>query len=173
MTEAEADDYEAWKTQRDLVAVRARKQFHEEQLTLANAVGGVANKLGLKIRVSYDGADYRIDAGMLQTGACRATCTLDEELLLTAAGADRAEIVIREMENLQRLVFDETAKKMGELDARGRVYALDKDDKDTLYEMLRDAEDRLHARFVYADPELDLTREKRERYRALAGKLFR
>lgn len=173
MTEDEADEYAAWKTGRELSVIRAGVRMQKEQTSLESQLNTIAKKLGLRIRVSYDAYNFGwcVDAGLASTP--RSTYTFDEDFLVTCEPKHLIDLFIQAMSDLQYKVFDDAAKRMSELDTRGRVYVLDKADRDTLYEMLRDAEDRLHTRFVYAEEGQNLAYEKSKRYQALFGKLIR
>lgn len=174
MTEDEADDYEAWAKKQSIADVRAAARSRSDERFLAQAVEPTAKKLGLKVHASYDprGFCYCIDVGL--TATPRKTYSFDEDLMSPDRVKYLPDLIARVLDELQCSVFDAAAKRMTELSARGRVYGrLDKDDKDTLFEMLRDATDRLYSRYVYAEGMQDAVDTQRRRYEALAGKLFR
>ena len=171
MTEDEADDYEAWKTGRALSAVRGRRAFQLEHDAFRSAVEPIAKKLGLRINTLYDAysTGWHVDACLLPP---RAGFTLDEELMMSCERVHLADIILRELENLQSIIFDETAKKMTELDVRGRSYGLSKDDRNTLHEMFNDAADHLCRYPQYGDQTAKDAREAtRQRYMALVVRL--
>ncbi len=172
MTEDEADEYAAWKTGYTLATERASRISAAEQRALVSALEPIAKKLGLKINVEYDLLDFGwcIDAGLRQTGVTRAQCTIDEEALFDTK--HKAELLTRVMYDLQASVFDATAKRLSELDDRGRTYTLSREDRYTLHEMLDEA---TKARYVpYGNTALgDVILDKRRRFQALVGKLFK
>lgn len=175
MTEDEADDYAAWKTGRALSSVRAGARMMKEQSAIESTIEPLAKKLGLRIRVMYDSVSFgwHIDAGLGPTP--RATYTFDEECFHMSTPGNSgvvADLITSALYDLQHRVFDEAAKRLGELDHRGRAYVLNKSDRDALFDMLRDATDHLHSRFVYAEGMQDAVDTQRRRYEALARKLF-
>ena len=137
-----------------------------------NAIELLAKALGLRVRVTSDPVHREtcVDACLARTQ--RATYTFDEEIYaLKAEHSD--DYFKRAMLDLQARVLDETAKHLSEIDGRGRVYRLEKADRDTAYEMLRDAIDHLHSRYVYAEDHQTQVDEKRRRYEALMKRLLK
>lgn len=137
---------------------------------LQQALQHAADKLGIKIKLSrsdiYD--EYNVDATLPVTKRVSI-----DPLVVFANRNNPAQVgdyVLRILEDLQTVLFDETARKMGELDVRRRTYRLSKDDKSALHDMFMDASEHHWRYHPHGQP--TATSEKLQRYQALINKLF-
>lgn len=147
-----------------------------------------AAKLGMKItRVTRTDYSFKIDVRLV---AQKTECEIDEEVFYLpfrgssafaepvpnepSPGYAVAELLARTLEDTQLHLHDLTRNAMDKLDARQRIVQLSKADKNTLYEMLNDAELQELATFRHGAPQAAApVPSKIERYRALVGKLMR
>ena len=128
-----------------------------------------AKRLGLRIKVTYDKlvGGFCIDSAVVPFS--RYTHTIDEEMMFIAEPKARVDLLIDILDDLQRRNFDDTRKKLDELDVRGRIVALSRDDKDALHEMIWLAGKGVS--FHGGDVQRD--REAYEKGRAVMEKLFK
>lgn len=118
------------KTQHDL-------EMEYQASKLQEGLADLARKLGLRVRVSYNGSSiggFCIDTSCIP--ASRYTHTIAEEILYTVAPDHRVELLIDIMEDLQRRNFEATRKHLNGCDVRGAVAVLSRADKDALHELL-------------------------------------
>ncbi len=140
---------------------------------IENALEALAKELGIRVRVTREPRDssWHIDASLTTP---RAGSSIDEDILLSNDKEAAAKLIYFEMERLQATLIETVAKRLGELDRRGRKYTLDMKDKGTLHEMLRDATDHLYSKY-YAPGDTasyEAVEEKRRRYTLLARSLL-
>lgn len=165
-------DEEKYKAIEQLNAALALARHHTQAVQLIEeALAPLARKIGLRIKVIYDELNfgYYIDCAMIPPP--RATHTIDASVFLRQPAGSKAlvDLMTAVLEDLQGRTFDATAKKMSELDFRGKQYGLSKADKHTLNDMFMDACNERLRDFSRADYGV----KKTDEYQALMSRLHR
>lgn len=149
---------------------RKRAREAKELEAIKKGLEPIAKALGLCIAVAYD--PYAQGWTITAAAPVNGRLTIDEEVFLCPPD-HRAELVRREMEHVQLRLFDELREHMAKHDRDKRIAKLSDEDRNTLHEMLREAERALLAPYYGSEATFKNVTDRLNKFSDLVRRLAR